>query len=52
MEPLGDENLAGMGLSDADANAITPTTEVIRVSGTNVDILEAPMGEDAVEVGT
>ena len=52
MEPLGDENLAGMGLSDADANAITPTTDVIRISGTNVDVLEAPMGEEAVEAGT
>ena len=52
MEPLGDMNLAGMGLSDADASSITSTTDVIRVSGENVDILEAPMGEDAVEVGT
>ena len=52
MEPLGDMNLAGMGLSDDDANTITPTTDVIRVNGENVDILEAPMGEDAVEVGT
>ena len=52
MEPLGDMSLAGMGLSDADASSITPTTDVIRVTGTNVNILEAPMGEDTVEVGT
>ena len=52
MEPLGDMNLAGMGLSDADASAMTSTTEVIRVDGTNVEILDAPMGVDNVEVGT
>ena len=52
MEALGDMSLAGMGLSDADASSISPTTDVIRVAGENVDILEAPMGEDAVEVGT
>ena len=52
MEALGDMSLAGMGLSDADANAITPTTEVIRVAGTSVEVLDAPMGVDDVEVGT
>ena len=51
MEPLGDMNLAGMGLSDADANAITPDTEVIRVDGGDVEIREAPMGVGDVEVG-
>ena len=52
MEPLGDMDLAGMGLSDAEATSMTPTTDVIRISGTNVEILDAPMGVDNVEVGT
>ena len=51
MEALGDMDLAGMGLSDSDANMIGPDTEVIRVSGSNVEILDAPMGVDAVEAG-
>ena len=50
LEALGDMSLAGMGLSDADANAITPTDDVIRVDGTAVEILEAPMGVGDVEV--
>ena len=52
MEPLGDMSLAGMGLSDNDANMISPTTDVIRIDGAAVDILDAPMGVDDVEVGT
>ena len=52
MEALGDVSLAGMGLRDADANAVTPTTEVIRVDGGDVEILDAPMGVVDVEVGT
>ena len=51
MEPLGDTNLAGMGLSDADASAVTSTTDVIRIDGDDVQILDAPMGVDNVEVG-
>lgn len=52
LEPLGDMSLAGMGLSDEDANMMGPDTEVIRVDGGDVEILEAPMGVDEVEVGT
>lgn len=52
MEPLGDMSLAGMGLSDNDANMISPTTDVIRIDGGAVDVLDAPMGVDDVEVGT
>ena len=51
MEPLGDMSLAGMGLSDDDASMMGPDTEVIRVDGDNVEILEAPMGVGDVEVG-
>ena len=51
MEPLGDTNLAGMGLSDADASAVTSTTDVIRIDGGDVQVLDAPMGVDNVEVG-
>ncbi len=50
--PLGDTDLAGMGLSDAEANMMTPDTEVIRADGGDVEILEAPMGVGDVEVGT
>ena len=50
MEPLGDANLAGMGLSDADASAVMSTTDVIRIDGDEVQILDAPMGVDNVEV--
>lgn len=49
--PLGDMNLAGMGVPDADLNAMTADTEVIRADGGDVEILSAPMGVDAVEVG-
>lgn len=49
--PLGDMDLAGMGIPDADLNAMTPDTEVIRVDGGDVEILGAPMGVDEVEVG-
>lgn len=52
MGTVGDENLAGMGFDDAAANAMTPGTEVIRIDGTAVEILDAPMGVDEVEVGT
>ena len=51
MEPLGDMSLDGMGIPDADADRMTAETEVIRVDGGEVNILEAPMGEGAVEVG-
>ena len=47
---LGDMDLAGMGLSDDDMNMVTATTDVIRVDGDDVNVLSAPMGEDAVEV--
>lgn len=50
LEPLGDENLAGMGLSDSDANMMGPDTEVVRIDGGNVQVLDAPMGVDDVEV--
>ena len=49
MEPLGDMNLAGMGLSDAEASAMTPDTEVIRIDGGDVDIYEQDLQN--VEVG-
>ncbi|MDT0632250.1 hypothetical protein RQM47_06965 [Rubrivirga sp. S365] len=52
MEPLGDMNLAGLGLSDSEASMMNPATEIVRIDGTNVQILEAPMGVDNVEVGT
>ncbi len=52
MEALGDMDLAGMGLSDAEATSMTPATDVVRISGTNVEVLDAPMGVDNVEVGT
>ena len=51
LEPLGDMSLPGMGLTDADATAIGPDDDVIRVDGTAVEILDAPMGVDEVEVG-
>lgn len=47
--PLGDMDLAGMGIPDADLNAMTPDADIIRVDGDNVEILEADM--DNVEVG-
>jgi hypothetical protein len=49
MEPLGDENLAGMGLSDDEASMMTPSTEVIRIDGGEVGIRNAEL--DNVEVG-
>ncbi len=49
MEPLGNVDLTGMGLSDADASKLSPTTEVIRVDDSDVSILEADMQN--VEVG-
>ena len=52
MEPLGDEDLAAMGVTGDDASRITSTTDVIRIDGTAVEILDAPMGTDNVEVGT
>lgn len=51
MGPVGDLNLAGMGVPDADLNAMTADTEIIRADGDDVNILEAPMGEGTVEVG-
>ena len=50
MEPLGDADLNGMGLEAADVSRMTSTTDVIRVDGGQVEILEAPMGVDEVEV--
>ncbi len=47
--PLGDMDLAGMGIPDADLNAMTPDMDVVRVDGDNVEILEADMNN--VEVG-
>ena len=52
LEPLGDMDLAGLGLSDDEANMMTSTTDVVRVDGNAVEILDAPMGVDDVEVGT
>ena len=49
--PLGDMDLAGMGVPDADLNAMTPDTEVVRADGDEVEVLSAPMGVDEVEVG-
>lgn len=51
LSPLGDMNLAGMGIPDADLNTMTPDTQIIRVDGDDVEILEAPMGVGDVEVG-
>ena len=51
MEPLGDEAITDLGLTDAEANMMTPETEVVRIDGGNVQVLDAPMGVDAVEVG-
>ncbi|WP_420454106.1 hypothetical protein [Rubrivirga sp.] len=47
--PLGDMDLANMGIPDADLNAMTPDADIIRVDGDDVEILEADM--DNVEVG-
>ncbi len=47
--PLGDMNLAGMGIPDADLNQMTPDANVVRVTGDQVEILDADM--DNVEVG-
>lgn len=49
MGPLGDMNLAGMGIPDEDLNAMTADTDVIRADGDTVEILEADM--ENVEVG-
>lgn len=43
LEPLGDADLGGMGIPDADLNAMTADTEIIRVDGTAVSILEDDM---------
>jgi hypothetical protein len=51
MEPLGDEDLLDQELTDTEMNAMTATTEVIRIDGGDVEILSAPMGVDEVEVG-
>ena len=51
MEPLGDMSLDGMGIPAADVDRMTAETEVIRVDGGEVNILQAPMGEGNVEVG-
>lgn len=50
MEPMGDADLAGMGIPDADLNAMTADSEIIRVDGGNVSILEDDMAAP-VEVG-
>ena len=51
MEPLGDMALDGMGVPADDVSRMTSDTDVIRVDGGEVNILEAPMGESNVEVG-
>ena len=43
LEPLGDTDLSGMGIPDADLNAMMADTEIIRVDGTAVSILEDDM---------
>ena len=48
MGPLGDENLAGMGIPDADLNAMGPDAQVIRADGGSVEIYDAEL--DNVEV--
>ena len=50
MEPLGDMSLAGMGLDDDEAGMMGPDTQVIRVDGGDVEVLDAPMGVGNVEV--
>ena len=50
LEPMGDADLAGMGIPDDDLNAMTADTEIIRVDGTAVSILEDDMAAP-VEVG-
>ncbi|WP_412068111.1 hypothetical protein [Rubrivirga sp. IMCC43871] len=47
--PLGDMDLLNMGIPDADLNAMTADTDVIRADGDEVEILEADM--ENVEVG-
>lgn len=51
LEPLGDMSLAGMGLSDAEASAMGPDADVVRIAGAAVEVLDAPLGVDEVEVG-
>ncbi|WP_412062633.1 hypothetical protein [Rubrivirga sp. IMCC45206] len=46
---LGDMDLLNMGIPDADLNAMTSDTNVIRVDGDEVEILEADM--ENVEAG-
>lgn len=50
MEPMGDSDLAGMGIPDDDLNAMTTETDIIRVDGGSVNILEDDMAAP-VEVG-
>ena len=52
MEALGDVDLVSMGVPEADASGMTATSQVIRADGGDVDIMDAPMGESDVEVGT
>ena len=49
MGTRGDDDLMNMGIPDADLNAMTADTQVIRVDGDDVNILEADM--ESVEVG-
>ena len=49
MEALGDMDLLNMGLSDDELNMMTPTTQVIRIDGGDVEISNADLQN--VEVG-
>lgn len=48
LEPFGDADVLELGLSDADANALTPDTQVIRIDGGDVEISNAEL--ETVEV--
>ena len=48
-EPFGDADVLELGLPDADANALTAETEVIRIDGGDVEISNADL--ENVEVG-
>jgi len=43
LEPLGDENLANMGIPDDELNMMTSDTEVIRIDGGEVEISNADL---------
>ena len=48
-EMFGDDDVLELGLDDDDANALTADTEVIRIDGGDVEILDADMNNVEVQ---